>query len=138
MNTTHRILSLTLVCLSFTSCCALPEWIGGNRREDVTIPQTKTNADKYDTYTLCANSEAGTDGIVALKKKEYQEAIEHFKKAVNASDSKDPNALFNYGLALEMDSEYGAAVECFNKAIDANPKEVYIESYKRAKLKRDS
>jgi len=60
-------------------------------------------------------------GTVLFAKKEYEKAIELFKKAIEINPQND--AAYTYiGIAHKNKEEYSQAIEAYKKAIDINPK----------------
>ncbi len=65
-------------------------------------------------------------------KKEYDKAIELYKKAI-AINPKDTSFYYNLGLAYYEKKEYDKAIESYNKAIAINPKDADFEYLRKDK-----
>jgi tetratricopeptide (TPR) repeat protein len=73
---------------------------------------------------LVAEAYAMAGSIYADEKREYDEAIEYFKKAIEL-DSQGVSAYNNLGNAYYNKKEYDRAIDYFKKAIELDPKNKY-------------
>jgi TolA-binding protein len=71
-------------------------------------------------------------GLQAMKKGEYEEAVEHLTKAAEAHDPSwaKPYALFKIGQAYQASGEFERAVEAYNKLISALPRSRFVPEAK--------
>ena len=113
----------------------------GNPRAEVEVSKRYDDTKGKITYMLCATSDAGKLGVTAIRKQQRKKALGHFKQAVEDSRSGNDEGkasartLFNYGIVLELDSEFEEAVKVFNELSDQEPTDTYIDCFNRVTQK---